>query len=962
MIEIIKAIQQLSANILRLRQDRGELINPELIEKTIRNAEASLSDNDSIIDDEQLVKISRTLSMQFSMDLSEVGITLANPGVQRGWLKSIDDEDRLQFNYYNAFKEFLTSQGRPIKVINENERIIDDILDLSGDPLTDGRWSRRGLVMGNVQSGKTQNYTALVNKAADLGYKTIIILGGHQKMLRKQTQQRIDEGLIGKDNLFGTGRKLGVGEFRDLSAYGTHEGTGERDFNTGTARVFNFNLRGTISPIVFVVKKNVTILKKLNEWILQKHDLAPERGIRLDLPLLLIDDEADYASPNSKQASDDVTATNEVIRNLLDLFKKNTYVGYTATPFANIFIDPENDDEMGSQNLFPKDFMIKVPVPENYCGQDFFYSDNYIDEGIMSPLRPLSEEDIEEHEEKLLPIAGQKKWMADTIEELPEKLKEAVRAFLISTAVRFIRGDKSEHHTMIINISHLSAIQNKVSEVIGYYLNDLKSVIEATEGLGAERAKENSIIKELYKTFDTVYEIPEDWDTVYVELQKVARKIKQYSINVASPDILDYNAYSETGLVAIVMGGHKLSRGMTLEGLSVSYFARNSKMYDTLMQMCRWFGYRDNYQDLCKVYMPEDSIDWYQHISRAINELYVDLEEMAIRNKTPENFGLKVRSHPDSLMITSRLKMHTADDRIHSINLWGQRQRRFRWTNDEDKNKERVNITEKFLNYIKKDDASTVKTYSNDNPSMIYSNVRHRDVIQYIEDMQMIPDDTGDRALISHIKEMSENLPDNKFKVVLRTLKETSKTWFLEELDKKNIEYNKEYELAGNKIILPQRLVTIRAGEIKRPGAELGEAIDESFLLDQTEVTRIRRNISVMNQKNGENKIASNKNFLRSPMRDFPGLIIYPFNLITMSPFETKKQRDQVKYDLKSLGNFPHIGFVVTFPIEDPELYNMTPGELRQVVKRSQFSVALNRVGQKQIEMWGYPEDEEEDD
>ena len=958
----IEQIQQLTANILRVRQGRGEIINPELIKKTIRKVESSLFDSDSVIDEEQVDSLSRTLGMQFSMDLSEGGITLANPEVPRGWLQSIDDEDRLQFNYYNAFKDFLTGEGRPIKVIKENEKIVDDILDLSGDPLTDGKWARRGLVMGNVQSGKTQNYTALVNKAADLGYKTIIILGGHQNELRDQTQQRIDAGFIGTDNLFGTGRRLGVGHLRDLNQYGTHEGTGERDFNTNAARVFGFNLMGLSFPAVFVVKKNVTILKKLNDWILRKHELNPESGIRLDQPLLLIDDEADYASPNSKQASDDVTATNEAIRNLLDLFKRNTYVGYTATPFANIFIDPDNTDEMLSQNLFPKDFMIKVPVPENYCGQDFFYDYKHIDEGTMSPLRPLLEEDIEEHEDKLLPIAGQKKWMADDIEELPEKLKEAIRAFLISTAVRFSRGDKNKHHSMIINISHLSAIQNKVNQTIEKYLEELTITIQATEGLQAERAGENSIIKEIYETFDTVYEIPEDWDTIFSQLHLVARKIKQYSINVASPDKLDYNAYNETGLVAIIMGGHKLSRGMTLEGLSVSYFARNSKMYDTLMQMCRWFGYRDNYQDLCKVYMPEDSIDWYQHISRAINELYVDLEEMATQNKTPENFGLKVRSHPDSLMITSRLKMHTADDRTYSVNLWGQRQRRFRWVNDEDKNKEKVNITEKFLNHIKKDNSSIVKTYSQKNPSIIYSNVRHKDVIQYIEDMQMIPDDTGDRALINHINKMSEKLPDNKFKVVLRSLKETSKPWFLKELDKKNIEYNKEFELAGRKIILPQRLVTIRAGEIKRPGAELGEATDESFLLDKMEVDRIRSKISDMNQQNGENKSASNKDFLRSPMRDFPGLIIYPFNLIAMAPFETKKEKHKVKYDLKSLGNFPHIGFVLTFPIEDAERYNMTPRELREVVKQTKYSVALNIVGQKQIEMWGYPDDEEQDD
>ncbi|SVD99636.1 uncharacterized protein METZ01_LOCUS452490, partial [marine metagenome] len=255
----------------------------------------------------------------------------------------------------------------------------------------------------------------------------------------------------------------------------------------------------------------------------------------------------------------------------------------TATPFANIFIDPDNDDDMLEENLFPKDFMIKVPTPKNYCGQDFFFI-NHLEEAEHSPLRLI---DVEDHEEKLLPISGQKKWMADNINELPEKLKEAIRAFFISTAVRFCRGDRSEHHTMIINVSHLADVQNKIKTVLGEYLQDLCDVLEATAGQNPDRAKENGQIREMYETYENIYfDIDEDWNNIFSELFNVGKKIKQYSINVNSPDKLDYKAYDAHGLVAIVVGGLKLSRGMTFEGLSVSYFARSSKMYDTLMQMC----------------------------------------------------------------------------------------------------------------------------------------------------------------------------------------------------------------------------------------------------------------------------------------------------------------------------------------------------------------------------------------
>jgi len=309
----LQELQRLAGNALRVRQDRGEQINPETILETATKIVELI---DVSIDGDQLHAICTTLQMQFSMNLSERAITLANPEVPRGWLASLDDPERTAFNYYNVFKEHLTNEGRPIRVIKENENIIDDILDLSGDPLTSGAWQRRGLVMGNVQSGKTQNYTALVNKAADLGYKAIIILGGHQNELRRQTQQRIDSGFTGKNSLFGSGEVIGVGKLRNLNVFGTHEGTGERDFNTLSARTFTFNLAGFTFPAVFVVKKNVSVLKTLYRWIEDNHQLNPDEGVKLDLPLLFIDDEADYASPNTKQASDDITATNEIIRKI----------------------------------------------------------------------------------------------------------------------------------------------------------------------------------------------------------------------------------------------------------------------------------------------------------------------------------------------------------------------------------------------------------------------------------------------------------------------------------------------------------------------------------------------------------------------------------------------------------------------------------------------------------------------
>ena len=272
--------------------------------------------------------------------------------------------------------------------------------------------------------------------------------------------------------------------------------------------------------------------------------------------------------------------------------------------------------------------------------------------------------------------------------ELTEDLKEAIRVFFIATAIRFYRGDEKKHHTMIINISHFADIQNKLKALTQPYIKQITEGIKATEKQDPNRACEQLEVRDLYQTFKKIYShLDEKWEDLFPHLEFVANKIGLKAINSHpdSQDHLDYETFSETGVVAIVIGGIKLSRGMTLEGLSVSYFARNSKMYDTLMQMCRWFGYRKGYEDLCRVYLTSETIDWYSHIAEAIDELYEELHLMNRQNKTPSDFGLKVRDHPSSLIVTAKAKMRSATVSTHSVSLWGQRQRRFRWDSNDEK-------------------------------------------------------------------------------------------------------------------------------------------------------------------------------------------------------------------------------------------------------------------------------------
>ena len=593
-ITAIRAL--LSSNI-----DTNNPINPEAIEEIIKICEPSLP---TPLTEEEREYIRFTIHSQFTIDLAHKGTVLGNPDVKR-WLDNAKTD--IEWTYWNAFRDYLANdQQRAEKVIQENEKIIDNILDYSGDPRIEGSWSRKGLVMGNVQSGKTQNYLGLINKAMDSGYKIIILLGGHMNDLRKQTQQRVDEGVIGRESThivqanLGVQNRIGVGKYRTQEVATVTSTIG--DFNRNTANNLGITLNNLSDPIIFTVKKNTSIMRNLYEWIKTKHMLDPEDGKKLDLPLLLIDDEADFASVNTKAHRDDITATNKYIRQIIGLFNRSTYVAYTATPFANIFIDPETTDEMYGNDLFPSDFMIRVPVPDNYLGQNFYFENQDYEE--ISPVV------IVDDNEKMIPVKHNSSTM---VGPLTSSMKDSIRAFVISCSLRDSRGHGKNHKTMMINITHLNALQGQLTPMIDDYLKELKNSVDNIIGYELSDAINNSSIKSFHETFISKFDVDESFEDVLINIRKAIHKIKVYGINTQTKQVLDYSIYPD-GLSAIVVGGHKLSRGLTLEGLSISYFARNSKAYDTLMQMCRWFGYRPNYGDLCKVYLPIESNEWYTFI------------------------------------------------------------------------------------------------------------------------------------------------------------------------------------------------------------------------------------------------------------------------------------------------------------------------------------------------------------
>lgn len=593
------------------------------------------------IDDADAEQLARDFEVRHAVTMT-IGAVLTYREYEP-WLEAA--QSAIDPYYWDRYRKLLASHRFTGQVISTVDNVTQRILGLLEDPGKAGSWDRRGMVVGHVQSGKTANYIGLICKAADAGYRIIIVIAGIHNNLRNQTQQRIDEGFIGRDSarlLAGRDESfIGVGRLDKRRRPVTFTNS-LRDFNKDIATRVGIPLQNLRDPVVFVIKKNTSTLKYLIEW-LREHS-AQLGGKTVDVPMLLIDDEADNASINIRYGKEGASKINAQIRELLRLFDRSCYVGYTATPFANIFIDPETDDEMLGQDLFPRHFIVSLDPPSNYFGAVKIFSDN--------PERTVRH--IDDNED-LLPL---KHTIDHEICGLPDSLEDAVRTFIVARAIRLVRGHQNCHCSMLVNASRFTGVQSRLGNEIHEHLEKIKRSIRLNGALGEERALRDKQIFALHGIWEREYSHLEiTWPDVRKRLLDAAAPIKVIEINNKSSGTLNYRDYEETGLSLIAVGGFSLSRGLTLEGLMVSYFLRNSMMYDTLMQMGRWFGYRPGYEDLCRIWMPEEAEGWYAHITESIEMLRDELRSMEAANATPEAFGLKVRSHPDTLIVTSRNKM-----------------------------------------------------------------------------------------------------------------------------------------------------------------------------------------------------------------------------------------------------------------------------------------------------------------
>ena len=561
-------------------------------------------------------------------------------------LRCNPDTDSMQ-QYFGSFQRFMIDER------HWSKSTVDTLSETSLDlirrfPKPDSliNFQCRGLVVGHIQSGKTANMAALICRAADEGYKLFIVLGGFWKDLRAQTQRRFDQEIIGESD--DPVDYPCVLHDPSTPRWVRLTGSGlENDFVPGP------NDLNPKTPKLAVIKKNKRI-ESLMQW-LQKSPVP-----LADLPAIIIDDEADQGSidTNYGRVDDegekiDPSTTNRRIRDLLKLLPKCVYVGFTATPFANVLIDFSSEDD-----LYPRDFIATLPEPPGYFGPRKLFGLG-MEPSDLSPMpaerppldliRRIGEEDLSDLDNVIIGAS----------QSCPRVLSDALLAFILSSCGRLARGHDRDHFSMLVHTSSRTDPHKIFADTIREELKIFKNVTIRPKLFPEviKRAREmwdsdfSKITEEQKDTNLPVY----DFDTVWKFAKSLTESIEVKVLNTYSTDKLDYAGYPKR---YVVVGGNRLSRGLTLEGLSVSVFTRSANQYDTLLQMGRWFGFRPQYHDLTRIFVESQLSERFAELARVEEELRADLSKYAQQPDPPTPLDLRpiIRSHP-TMAITSRMKM-----------------------------------------------------------------------------------------------------------------------------------------------------------------------------------------------------------------------------------------------------------------------------------------------------------------
>ena len=770
-------------------------ITDEVILSVIEKASAINIVDGQTFDKRELFEILRA---DFSIGKGE--ITILSEEVEP-WLN--DEKANVNFELWNRYKLYM-SNNDPSFPINDLDDFTDKILDKCVNPKKTGSWDRRGMVVGHVQSGKTSNYVGLINKATDAGYKVIIIIAGTISSLRRQTQERIDSGYIGRNSSAFIREKenkiVGVGNYTvstDIysltSAY--YKSGDEGDFSQAVANRLNIPIGK--NPVVFVIKKNKSILENLIDWFSKDVNAKMVNGTPklFDVPVLIIDDEADSASVNTAKSIDEAKTINKLIRVLLNLFNQNTFIGYTATPYANLFIPQEFNEEISAvvknktykigQDLFPRDFIINIKAPSNYIGaaKIFGLVDPITGKGneplnifravkdfAQSPFYVLSDDkDPNDH-----PIYRSPKNDDPLPNFLSDSLKKAIKTFILTCAIRRLRGQETKHNSMLIHVALLVKWIDKVAYLVN---EELRLYVNFIIGRDETFMTE---LKELFLTdfIPTTENILENidykdiriekhtWEEILLVLPKAVTKIEVRSVHGTRSisnleyhkiEEIDYERHKEIGLSVIAVGGSRLSRGITLEGLSVSYYLRTTKMYDSLMQMGRWFGYRPGYIDLCRLFTTEEIFSWFNHITMATEEMRNDFDEMTAALKFPKDYKLKVQNHSGLLTITSLSKINKNYTEQIELSLQGKNPQTYLLLKTKAVIENNYKLLENLFNQVGYPKVENLKLTRNLPRYLIYNNVNIDVVCDFIGGFKIDIPSINNEVLVDYIRIQEKN-------------------------------------------------------------------------------------------------------------------------------------------------------------------------------------------------------------
>ena len=588
------------------------------------------------LDEQEARTATEQIEEEILQELGHVGkldVPAIDARAQKRWYTGPSKDD----TFWPALEShLLDTKGWTPSSVQSIDDLSTSVVARLAPPRSKDDFSVRGLVVGYVQSGKTANMTAVIAKAMDTGYRMVIVLAGLTDALRNQTQERMEADLV--ENHPELWERLT---------------TLENDFDAGTRQGLTRPDRGAI---LAVVKKNTHVLARLRDFLEQT-----SKNTCRQLPALVIDDETDQASPDVSRQNEeeDPSTINLRIREILARLPKASYVGYTATPFANVLINPAAEgNEQYHQDLYPRDFIISLPAPPEYFGAETLFGrdmlsadDTDANRQGLDVVRTISEDEVER-----LKAIGNGEAGPETA--LPPSLDNAILWFILASAVRRFR--QGGHTTMLLHTSRLTDAHSSF---------ELAVKARRQELLHLDPSERRDLLRKVWRQESTAlppdrfgHAFPDEED-VLDDADELLNKVVIFQDNYMSGQRPALTS-EDDATAAIIIGGDRLARGVTLPGLIVSFFGRNARQYDTLMQMGRWFGYRHGYEDLPRIWMTSSTGSNFRELATIEAEIREDIAAYSDGESQPIDWGVRIRQVPGMLVTRAPAMQHATQTHL----------------------------------------------------------------------------------------------------------------------------------------------------------------------------------------------------------------------------------------------------------------------------------------------------------